>query len=754
MNRKVTSLIRLHLAIVLFALISVNGSAQGLPNIQEEVHMHLNSSSLITGETLLFSADVVSAQTNKHSHLSAILYVEIVDKDLKPIYQAKIRLLEGKGYGDFFIPSLVPTGSYQLIAYTRWMRNFNQFYHHPLHIVNPFEVYTPNQESDLLSVQFYPEGGNLVNGVQNTMAVEVKDYQERGLDFNGRVVDQEGTVIANVSSTLPGFATFTYTPQDSDQYQLIIEDLNGNFQFFEIPEVRLERHAIQVTVKDRYFLAQIACDCGDAVQFQVFNGPRKILEKEVRSNEEFNLSKYELGEGTFLLIALKDGVNVSRRIIYNSPQQMPLREFNNQPYNNRTLVSLPINFEDETRFSVSVNKVNDYGIPLHLNSSEKLLKGVNELHRFDTNLLFDPKSEELVNELMIASTWKLEESPEDILLLPDHRGEMVSGQVVAPDSLDLGNEFVAYSIIGKEYQIKIAPVMSDGSFNMVVEPLEEDRSAYITGMDNLTADMIEIAPQFLQSHPELEFPPLILDSATVGAIVKRSIRNQIENAYFDVKADSITEPKPYIEQFGRFDYYYVLDDYNRFPTIRESFIEYIPMVAVRGKEPSLAFRVSLKTLIKPKLEPYAFLDGLPVKSEEILAFSPYRIESIGVINNRYFLGPRVIDGIISFRTKEGNLQGFVPGPQSRELKYEGVSPAKTYTFPVYGNNEIGESDLSAKIPDYRDQLYWNPDAEADPGSVYNIEFFTSDTKGRFEVAIEGVTTEGEHVSLRKYFTVE
>ncbi len=737
-----------------FTLISVNGSAQGNANIMEEVHIHMNSSSLITGETLLFSADVVSAQTNKHSNLSSILYVEIIDKDLKPIYQAKIRLSKGKGYGDFFIPSLIPTGSYQLIAYTRWMRNFNQFYHHPLQIVNPFEVYTPNQESKQLSVEFYPEGGNLVNGVENTMAVEVKDYQGRGVDFNGRVVDQEGTVIDNISSVSPGFALFNYTPKSNTQYQLIIEDLTGNFQFFDLPEVMPNKYAIQVEVRERYFITRIACDCEETIQFQVFYGAQKILEKEVISNEEFSLSKYELNEGTLLLKALKDDVNISQRIVYNRSKQKPLTEFINQPYKNRALVSLPINFQEETRFSISVNKVNDNGIPLHLNSSEKLLSGVKELHRFDPNFLFDPKGEKLVNDLMIASTWKFEDLPHEIRLLPDHRGEMVSGQIKIHDSVNVENAFVAYSIIGKEYQIKAAPVMNDGRFNMVVEPLEEGRVAYITSMDKLSADMIEVDPQFLQSFPALEFPPVILDSAMVREIVERSIRNQIENAYFEVKADSITEQKPYIEQFGHFDYYYVLDDYNRFPTIRESFIEYIPMVAVRGKEPSLEFRVSLKTLMKPKLEPYAFLDGLPVKSEEILAFSPYRIESIGVINNRYFMGPKVIDGIISFRTKEGNLQGFVPGHQSRELKYKAVSPEKTYTFPEYENSEVRESDLSAKIPDFRDQLYWNPEVVVDESGKFDLQFFTSDTKGRFEVVVEGITVEGEPVSIRKYFNVE
>ena len=147
------------------------------------------------------------------------------------------------------------------------------------------------------------------------------------------------------------------------------------------------------------------------------------------------MSKYELKEGALLLRALKDGVRISERIIYNSPQQKTLSETINEVFKTRTLVSIPIDFEEETRFSISVSKVKDHGISLHSGLTEKLLNGVRELHRFNTNLLFDPKIEKLTNVLMLASTWKYDASQDKIRFLPDHRGEMVSGRVVAPPIL-------------------------------------------------------------------------------------------------------------------------------------------------------------------------------------------------------------------------------------------------------------------------------------------------------------------------------
>ncbi|XOV91311.1 MAG: hypothetical protein ACFHWX_13975 [Bacteroidota bacterium] len=749
------SIFRTLFLIVVFTMINLSLNGQTNPNIQEEVRMHLNNSTLITGETLLFSADIVSAQTNKFSNLSAILYVEIINEKYEPIWQAKVSVREGKGFGDFFIPSLIRTGSYQLIAYTRWMRNFNQYYHHPLKIINPFEAYNSIPESEKLNITFYPEGGSLVRGVENTIVVSLKDYQEKGVEFKGRIVDQEGNMITNVKSGLPGFALFSYTPETDLQYQMIVEDPNGNFQFFDLPKAQINKQTIQVNVRENDFLTQIACDCEETFQLQVYQGQRKILEKSVQGNSEISLSKYELGKGTFLFRALLGGVNISERLVYNHAVQNYSSELIPRPIGQRSLVTLPIQFKEGTRFSISVNKVQEYGIPVLQNLAGKYLNGVNELHNFNTELLFDPKSQELINMLMIASSWKYEEIPTEIHLLPDHRGEIVSGRVEIPDSIQLEKGIIAYSIIGTEYQVKMASIDENDKFQMVVESLEEDRTAYITSMDNLSADLIELDQQFLSVYPRLEFPPIILDSTIVKGIVQRSIRNQIENAYYEVKADSIPESAQYIEQFSHFDYFYVLDKYNRFPTIRESFIEYIPAVAVRGRDTSAEFKLLLhESINKPLFEPYAFLDGLPVNSDEIISFSPYRIESIGVINNRYFLGPAIIDGVISFRTKEGDLQGFTPGPQSRRLSYTGVKPIKNYTFPVYGISESGWSDPDSRLPDFRDQLYWNPDVRIDASEAYNIEFFTSDTKGQFELVVEGITREGEPIMTRHTFMVE
>ena len=294
-------------------------------------------------------------------------------------------------------------------------------------------------------------------------------------------------------------------------------------------------------------------------------------------------------------------------------------------------------------------------------------------------------------------------------------------------------------------------VKERGNFAVLIDPFKGNRTAYISNLNGLSGDSIVLDEAFLKEYPPFEFPPVLLDSSEVKGIVDRSIRNQIENAYYEVNEDTIVPTEGYPEEFGDLDFYYVLDDYNRFPTIRGSFVEYIPTVAARIRKSGYSFKVSPKYLLPGGEEypPMAFLDGLPVNPSEILEFSPYRIESIGIINSRYFFGPLVADGIITFRTKDGDLQGFTPSDYTREIKYKGLVRRKDYVFPTYA-----EPDQFQRIPDFRDQLYWNPEVKVKADDSYELRFYTSDTKGEFEVAIEGFTVSGKPVSIRKSFTVK
>ncbi|HEU5290174.1 MAG TPA: hypothetical protein VFU05_05980, partial [Cyclobacteriaceae bacterium] len=106
----------------------------------ETVQVHINTDFLITGETLYYSIHCLDAQKGVYSTLSKLAYVELIGENERPFLQSKVSLTDGRGAGDFFLPSTLPSGNYTLISYTKWMRNFEveNFFQQQITIINPY----------------------------------------------------------------------------------------------------------------------------------------------------------------------------------------------------------------------------------------------------------------------------------------------------------------------------------------------------------------------------------------------------------------------------------------------------------------------------------------------------------------------------------------------------------------------------------------------------------------------------------------
>ena len=104
------------------AIIKNSSDLNGYQDIpQEKVFVHYNTNLLFSGEYLYYRVYCFDANSNELSSLSKIAYVELVGEDKISVFKHKVRLNEGLGQGDYFIPTSVPSGNYKLIAYTQWM---------------------------------------------------------------------------------------------------------------------------------------------------------------------------------------------------------------------------------------------------------------------------------------------------------------------------------------------------------------------------------------------------------------------------------------------------------------------------------------------------------------------------------------------------------------------------------------------------------------------------------------------------------
>lgn len=718
------------LTILILLSLAMHLHSQDL-NVREKAYLQLNSDYFITGETLYFSAFVTSAATSQLSDLSSILYVELVGED-RAVFQQKIKLSHGRGYGEFFMPSLVSTGTYQLIAYTRWMRNFGTYFQQGITIVNPFEEYE-RPETGEMTATFYPESGGLVNNFENHVAYRISEGGQ-GVSVSGKIVNTSGEKLADIQTNKNGIGQFAFTPRADQEYQAIIEDATGQFKFFNLPNTRTSQ-VIQVEEKPGYFSIIVADGQDRLIPLEISDGQNLVYSRETESNMATRIYKKDIKPGAYII-----STKQSERIFLYRETQIGAEPVADK-YQTRSLVRIPIVVPANTSASVSVRK----------KSTNNRLSIVESTVSNNVNLLPGIDSENTFEEA-VSATWsgtKRIDQGNEVTFLPEVRGELVTGKISdSPESIS--ETLVTFSTIGEHYQLRAAKADKSGNFIIQIDPFTAEKEAYVAVHSSDSSVSLTLDGAFLEDYPEFDYSPVMVDSLTAVALTERSIRNQVQNAYYEFDPGEPEEAINTPKQFGEFTKLYVLDEFNRFPKMHEHFIEFIPEVVARQNSSRSKLKVLSRYLLPYDLDPLILVDGVPTSPKHILEFSPYKIKSIGVINNRIFNGPLIADGLVSFHTFRGDLHTFDPGSTGLQYTHQGLEQSKNYSFPVYDGTDSSRD----RIPDYRDQLYWDPIVSISADTPYTLEFYTSDTEGQFEVVVEGYTTEGKPFLFTKPITVE
>ena len=88
--------------------------------------------------------------------------------------------------------------------------------------------------AEKLNVIFYPEGGNLVPGIPQTVVYEVKDQLGNPTTMKGEIVDEQNKVVASTTTILPGLGVFTVQNDEHILKLRILSDI-GKGQEINLP---------------------------------------------------------------------------------------------------------------------------------------------------------------------------------------------------------------------------------------------------------------------------------------------------------------------------------------------------------------------------------------------------------------------------------------------------------------------------------------------------------------------------------------
>lgn len=121
---------------IIFNLFFLSATLCGQDKMNERVFVHLDKDCYLAGENIRVRFYVVDGLFAPSS-LSTVGYIEICDTE-RPHIQHKVALENGHGSGKITIPGNIPTGIYELSAYTRYMRNESEdvFFRKQIAIIN------------------------------------------------------------------------------------------------------------------------------------------------------------------------------------------------------------------------------------------------------------------------------------------------------------------------------------------------------------------------------------------------------------------------------------------------------------------------------------------------------------------------------------------------------------------------------------------------------------------------------------------
>jgi hypothetical protein len=329
---------------------------------REVAYLSLNKSTYIKGESIGFTAYVLDKKTKKNSLDATNLYVSIEDDDNKIVAQKLLKLKSGVSSNIFEIDSSFTSGYYTIKAYTNWMRNFDEqdFF------VETFRVIDPSAETSIetelikteIDAQFLPESGHLVELINNTIGVVVKDKKGYGVpNASGKVYDNTNILISEFKLNALGIGRFLLLPERNKTYKVVI-DYNNNTHSFQLNHP-IEPVGVTLSVKEFKDKVYITLNTNQNTLVQLQNkGYKLTLHNGDRiDSQSIYFNDYTTITKTYEVTQLPTGINIFT-LFNESDQPVAERLFFNyngvenfKPYNvtaqaSKDSVKLKVNFKN------------------------------------------------------------------------------------------------------------------------------------------------------------------------------------------------------------------------------------------------------------------------------------------------------------------------------------------------------------------------------------------------------------------------
>ncbi len=749
---------------------------------QQKVYLQTDKPGYSVGQTIWIKAYLTHINMLLPDTLSDNLYVELINFEEKVMDARRLKLENGFAKGQYKIPDTLTEGKYKLRAYTNWMLNFDQefFFQKYIDIANPapanfirqnFKDYKVHKRQTKrkkrrLNVHFFPEGGDLISGLESRVAFKAVNDLGQSQEIKGTLYNNKGKRIADFNSVHNGMGSFTFTPEEGKSYFAKVKFPNGKNKKINLPSAKAKGIVVNITNDKQELKLNIAnnrpilTDVSENDLLIVAQSGNVIYHTAVINMKEKNYI-HPIPKNIFptgiaqITIFNSDLEPLSERLVFINNNDLTTIKLktDKQNYGKREKVTLTIKSVDKNGKAVPANlslAVTDAGQVNHkkysLNIISQLLlcsdlKGKIEQPGYYFENLQDPERKKHLDLVMLTHGWrrftwkKVLKNELDKPAFNIQDNITITGQITR-DFFKLPLEDITVNLsILEQYNDTYLTVSDEKGkfkfdnliyFDTITVKIEARRNS---GRKNLVIYVDD------ENIPKPEYNEHNVITDKILATKGRKGEKEVPLYGYKLRKKQEEEGKPEISNiYGEPDY---TVDFTEQMTNYNSVWD-----ALKGRVPGLimvgdkAYMRGINSIYMDT-DPLVLVDGVITDLAALRSISPYDVDKVDVLkgSSAAIFGSRGANGVIAVYTKRGRFM------KRGEITFQMLGYVKTREFyvPDYENPE----NIALPAVDNRATIYWNPEIITDKNGSATVEFFTSDSDEKFNITVEGISLNGK-----------
>ena len=754
----------------------------------EKVHIHTNQPVYSAGDTVWFKSYIINSYYSRPSALSKMLTVELVSKDGSIMFRSKLRTAAGLAWGNMPLPDTIQTGTYHIRAYTPGMKNFGEtsYYDRSIVIRSQFGKPVSAPLSARSSIQFFPEGGDLIAGIRTKVAFKSIAPGGLSMEAAGSIVDGAGNLVTEFKSEHLGMGVFAMTALQGKNYYAQVRFKDGSETKQLIPQAKPEGYMMSVNNASDSIRVRVVCspelaDKGQLSLIGLQDGISKYasqfsLKQDIQNTVWIPKELFNSGTVQFTLFDPANNPVSERLTFVNRHDELLIQTSLKAGSGKREPVNLQFDLRNKAGErsigNLSVSVYNESELAGNENDEVSIfsdllltadLKGFIESPNYYFSDLRDENRAKHLDHLLLTQGWR-KFSWKNVLsqglpqiAAPSSQSIEVSGRMMLPS----GKPFIGgeVSLFRSGVPPMILQTKTDDSGNFRFSDLELiDTARLVISANNanyrknMKIELFNIESsktELLRSFPHL-VPAKVISSpenarlnqfeAVKSAILLNSVSIEAQKINKVTESANLNGP-------GRADVVLTSNDIKNqhdmavFLTSRVNGLKLYEGKVYNRDTPD-------KLMTEGPQPMLVVLDGVNIEQSNFNLgdINTEGIESVEVLKGASTTGIYGIEGsygVLVITTKKG----YDRSGNSLGMRTPGILP---FTITGYQSNrefyspkyEVSKTNVPV-TPDLRKAVYWNPNISVGLSDKTEVNYFNSDYTGTYKIVVEGINADGQ-----------